>query len=111
MERRLFLQGLVTSVVGTSVGVELATPREVAAVVSGDKLAMTKLEEGPIPVPFFGDGKVYSRDSDGNYVMIGVMTELRVETQVMDVTSHWDGEVRLVPGLLRDPKLLFSGPF
>jgi len=111
MERRLFLQGLVTSVVGTSVGVELATPREVAAVVSGDKLAMTKLEGGPIPVPFFGDGKVYTRNSLGDYVMIGVMTELRVESQVMDVTSHWDGEVRLVPGLLRDPKLLFSGPF
>lgn len=110
MERRVFLRGLLGSVTGAAAVVQLATPADAAALVAQSPVILgqpRRLNPGG-PFRDLGD-EVYMRDGRGRFVVVGYLQEIIMRHQAIDVTSFYDGQVRLDPGFLHG-ELRFIGP-
>ncbi len=107
MNRRQFLRGTLLSVAGTEAIVRLASSAESSALMAHREIIVGH----PEPAQYFmGDSpEVYLRRNDGDFVCIGIMTQLQMSVNTVDVSqTTWKGEAILIPGMRRG-QLFFEG--
>jgi hypothetical protein len=110
MDRRIFLRGLL---IGASAGVahvKLASPEETKALELNAPILIghpqrSQLEDATGAL-MSGD-PVYVR-SDGQFVPIGIITEIRRMQTEISVGDAWTGEIRYMPGL-KSATISFEG--
>jgi hypothetical protein len=105
MERRQFMQGLLTGVAGAVATVRLATPEETAS------LTITKpvmIGQPKMRMPDFRTPLVYVKTETGMFEVIGEIREFTIHNDKEEVTS-WDGSVVVTNYGLRRDSLFFAG--
>lgn len=118
MERRNFIKGLLIGApaAGTAL-VKLANAEETAALKDTIKVndpVILSAQDNVMSyevglAALIGNYPVYAHEygNRGRLVPFGYITKLDYSTSI-DCTSHWDGQIRLVPGL-KTGKVDFEG--
>lgn len=109
IDRRGFIQGLLTSVAGTTAMVTLATPAEAQALAVREKVVMRQPETIPMPASSALGHTAYIHSDRGDYIPIGLIDSLNVDCGVERIVS-WNGQITLVPSFLSGDAR-YSGPF
>ena len=95
MERRAFLTGTISAVAAGAV--TLATDSQIAAFARpGDKASLIT---DPLPLLHSSIGQlVFMRNDHEHYVPIGVVEEVSMNTEQLDVTMRGDTSRKFIPG-------------
>jgi hypothetical protein len=105
MDRRNFLKGtLVGMAAATTALVQIASPEEVTtlkALASIDPRMVIGRPGHPEHLPAWDRPEVYMKDPAGQFVSVGLLVDLKVDRQVVDISSAQDEFRRTMPGLQR----------
>ncbi len=110
MDRRGFISGVVQSIVAASsvALVKIASPQDVAKIKAADPVLMRTLPKHGYECPW-DLHDVYIKARNGSFVAIGTLTSIEVHQPMIDVTSHWDGNIRMIPGGFQTAAATFRG--
>lgn len=111
MTRRDFFHGVLigTSAAAGTALIQLATPAELKAFAKDEAVLVSK---PPMLVTMGWNAvgePVYMRTRDGAYAQVGVVRNLTIQSNVMDITT-WDSDVQVFAPAMKQYLMSFVGP-
>jgi hypothetical protein len=106
MDRRDFLRGALigTSAAACTALIKLPTPEEVRALVPHEDVFLRQPDfhhQNPLIYDHVGAEVYLKKRNSKEFMPIGFLTEVNLHREVLDGTASWDGQVTLVPGMIR----------